>query len=108
MEMEMEWLPSLPSQRLVISTLDDTDFGGKVDFEGRKTGEPEEKSSKSDWDQPISAHVRAQDRTRVAVVGGAVDDHRAKPDSPYLLQVNRVFTVSTWKAITTKSVHIQH
>ena len=36
----VEWLPSPPRQRLVINTLDDTDFGGKVDFcGGRKTGE---------------------------------------------------------------------
>ena len=53
----------------MINTLDDTDFGGKVDFCGeRKTGE---KPSESDCDQPITAHVRAQDRTQVAVVAGA-------------------------------------
>ena len=69
-------LPSLSSQRHVINALDDTDFGRKVDFcGGRKTGEPGENPSESDWDQPISAHVRAQDRTRVAVVGGEDDDH---------------------------------
>ena len=33
-----EWLPSLPSQRLVTNTLDDADFGGKDYFcRGRKT-----------------------------------------------------------------------
>ena len=53
-----EWLPRLPSQRFVINTLDDTEFGGKVDFcGGRRTGE---KPSESDWDQPITAHVRAR------------------------------------------------
>ena len=37
----LEWLPSLPRQRLVMNALDDTDFGGKVDFcGGRKIGEP--------------------------------------------------------------------
>ena len=47
----------------------------KVDFcGGRKTGESVEKPSESDWDQPITAHVRAQDRTRVAVVRGEDDD----------------------------------
>ena len=39
-----EWLPRLPSQRLVINTLDDIDFGGKVDFvEGGKLENPEKK-----------------------------------------------------------------
>ena len=45
---------------------------------GRKTGEPGEKPSESDRDQPITAHVWAQDRTRVAVVGGVDDDHWSK------------------------------
>ena len=31
------------------------------------------KPLESDWDQPITAHVQAQDRTQVAVVGGADD-----------------------------------
>ena len=36
--------PSLPNQRLMIKTLDDTDFGRKVDFcGGRKTRDPGEK-----------------------------------------------------------------
>ena len=44
---------------------------------GRKTREPGEKPSKSNWDQPIRAHIGAQDRTRVAVVGSADYDHCA-------------------------------
>ena len=40
-----ERLSSLPSQRLVINTLDDADSGGKIDLcGGRKTGEPGENS----------------------------------------------------------------
>ena len=75
-----KWLPSLPSQRLVINMLDDSDLGGKIDFYGgRKTGEPGESPSESDWDQPITAHVRAQDQTRVAVVGDEDNDHYANP-----------------------------
>ena len=65
-------------QRLVTHTLDDTAFGVKVDFcGGRKTGEPEEKPSYSDWDQPITSRKRATDRTQAAVLGGANDDHSA-------------------------------
>ena len=48
-------------------------LAGKFIFlEGGKSGE---KPSESDWDQPITAHVRAHDRTRVSVVGGAYDAH---------------------------------
>ena len=55
----------------MINTLDDTDFDVKVDFcGGRKTRESRESSSESDWDQPISARVQAQDQTQVTVVGG--------------------------------------
>ena len=51
--------------------LDGTYLGAKVDFWGLETGVPEQKPSESDSDQPLSANVRAQDRTRVAVVGQA-------------------------------------
>ena len=43
-------------------------LAGKLIF--AEEGEPGENSSDSDWDQPITAHVRAQDRTRVVGVGG--------------------------------------
>ena len=42
-------VPSLLSQRLVINTFGDTDFGGKVDFcGGTKTEEPRETPLESD------------------------------------------------------------
>ena len=44
-----------------------------------KAGEPGEKPSESNWDQPITAHVHwVRDWTRVAVVGGRDDDSCAK------------------------------
>ena len=62
----------------MINMLDNTDFGMKVDFSGGgQTGELGDKPSKSDWDQSISAHVWAQDWTRVTVVGGVDDDYCA-------------------------------
>ena len=45
---------------------------------GRKTGE---KQSESHWDQPITAHVRAQDRTQVKVLGGECHDHSPANES---------------------------
>ena len=38
--LRQEWLPGLPSHRLVINTRGDTDFGGKVDFDA-EGGKPE-------------------------------------------------------------------
>ena len=70
-------------ERFMNNTLDDTGFGGKVDFCGwRKTGEHGEKPSVSDWDQPITAHVRAQDRTQAPVVEGAT---RLSLSSPFVI-----------------------
>ena len=43
-------------ERRTGNVLDNTDFGGKVDFcGGRKTEGPGEKPLESDWDQPITA-----------------------------------------------------
>ena len=59
-----DYPPNLPSERLVINTIDDTDFGGRVYFCGSsREGNRRiriKKTSELDWDQPISAHVRAQ------------------------------------------------
>ena len=63
------------------------------DFCGeRKTGEPGEKPSESDWDQPITAHVRAQDWTRVGpMVWDADDDHWAN-----LTSLKKLNTWGVW------------
>ena len=63
-------MSGIPVSWFAIKSLDGTNFGGNVYFLRR---EPREKPSESDWDQPITAHVRAQDRTQVAVVGGEDD-----------------------------------
>ena len=79
-------------------------FGGKVAFGGgRKTGE---NPSESDWDQPITAHVRAQDRTRVAVMGGEDDDHCANPTPHIDLQVYFSVQLMTNDRLSYNSVNL--
>ena len=78
-------------QRLVIAWRHRFWRKKSIFVEGGKQGNPEKtRQSESDWDQPITAHVRAQDRTRVAVVGGEDDDHCAKQTTRKKLKNNSV------------------